>query len=243
MTAPTTTVHAVAGYTPGRWAIDASHSDVGFTVRHLMLAKVRGRFTAVEGEIVLAEDPLASSVTATIDLASISTGDPGRDEHLRSTDFFDVDTHPTMTYRSTGIRSEGDGSCSTASYAARDHQAGSPSLEVNGFNPETPFGDSRVGFSATGEVERSDFDISFNMPLPGGGLALGDTVKLHARDRGDPPGRLTQACEQQGRPRETVPVLLRVKCSAARRGRRRTSSACRRPRARGPGPEPSSSDA
>jgi len=178
MTAPTT-VHVTTGYTPGRWVIDAAHSEVGFTVRHLMLAKVRGRFNGVEGEVVLAEHPLDSSVSATIDLASISTGDEGRDAHLRSTDFFDVDTHPTMTYRSTSIREDGDDLVLDGELTLHGVTKSVPlSLEVNGFNPETPFGDSRVGFSATGEIERSDFGIGFNMPLPGGGLALGDKVKL-----------------------------------------------------------------
>jgi polyisoprenoid-binding protein YceI len=179
MTAPTTTVQT-AGYTPGRWVIDPSHTEVGFTVRHLMLAKVRGRFTGVEGEIVLEEDPLASSATATIDLATISTGDEGRDAHLRSTDFFDVETHPTMTYRSTGIRSDGDELVLDGELTLHGVTRSVPlSLEVNGFNAETPFGDSRVGFSATGEIERSDFGITFNMPLPGGdGLTIGDKVKL-----------------------------------------------------------------
>jgi polyisoprenoid-binding protein YceI len=82
---------------------------VGFVIRHLMISKVRGRFNTFDGEIVTAADPLQSGVTATIQLASVDTGSAQRDAHIRSADFFDVDTHPTMTYRSTAIRRDGDG--------------------------------------------------------------------------------------------------------------------------------------
>src|SRR6266508_2299770 len=92
----------IPGYTAGTWTIDPTHSEVGFTVRHLMVSKVRGRFSRFEGELVTGADPLASTVTATIDLASIDTNQPDRDAHIRSADFFDVEQFPTMTYRSTG---------------------------------------------------------------------------------------------------------------------------------------------
>src|SRR6476619_5091398 len=98
----------IPGYVTGTWVIDPAHSEVGFTVRHLMLSKVRGRFRSFEGRFVTGDEPLDSSVEATIDLASIDTNNPDRDAHVRSSDFFDVERHPTMTYRSTGIR-PGDG--------------------------------------------------------------------------------------------------------------------------------------
>src|SRR3954447_15385471 len=90
------------GYTNGTWTIDPAHSEVGFSVRHLMLSKVKGRFDRFEGQITTGDDPFASSVEATIDLSSINTNNPDRDAHLRSSDFFDVEQHATMTYRSTG---------------------------------------------------------------------------------------------------------------------------------------------
>ena len=95
----------IPGYEVATWTIDPVHSEVGFSVRHMMVSKVRGRFTNFSGEIVTAEDPTQSSVTAEIDLSSISTGQEQRDEHIKSADFFEVETYPTMTYRSTGIQS------------------------------------------------------------------------------------------------------------------------------------------
>ena len=103
----TTTV--VPGYITGNWKVDPVHSDVSFSVRHLMVSKVRGHFRTFDAEIVTAENPLESKVTATVDLSSIDTDNPDRDAHIRSADFFEVETYPTLTYRSTGIREDGDG--------------------------------------------------------------------------------------------------------------------------------------
>ena len=103
--AETTTV---PGYVAGTWTIDPVHSEVGFAVRHMMVSKVRGKFKTFSGELVTGENPLDSSVTAEIDLASIDTGAEQRDDHIRSADFFEVETYPTMTYRSTGVRADGD---------------------------------------------------------------------------------------------------------------------------------------
>ncbi len=99
----------IPGYISGTWAIDPVHSEVSFTVRHLMVSKVRGRFTRFAGTFVTGEDPLESSVEATVELASIDTDNADRDAHIRSADFFDVERYPTLTYRSTGIRRDGDG--------------------------------------------------------------------------------------------------------------------------------------
>ena len=93
--------------TPGVWNVDPSHSIVGFTARHLMITKVRGRFTTFTGTVTVAENPLDSQVEATVDLGSVTTGDEQRDGHLKSADFFDVDKHPTMTFTSTGIKQDG----------------------------------------------------------------------------------------------------------------------------------------
>jgi polyisoprenoid-binding protein YceI len=104
-----TTAVEVPGYVAGTFMIDPGHSDVAFTVRHLMVSKVRGHFTRFQGQLTLAPDPLASSVTATIELASIDTNNPQRDSDLRSANFFETDTYPTMTLRSVGIRHGEDG--------------------------------------------------------------------------------------------------------------------------------------
>src|SRR5215217_6599923 len=98
----------IPGYVAGTWAIDASHSAVSFSVRHLMVSKVRGSFRTFEGTVVTAENPAESSVTATIDLSSIDTNNADRDTHIRSADFFEVEKYPTMTYRSSGVRADGD---------------------------------------------------------------------------------------------------------------------------------------
>jgi polyisoprenoid-binding protein YceI len=176
---PASLLSAIPGYTAGTWVIDPVHSDVSFTVRHLVVSKVRGNFRSFQGEIVLGPDPLDSSVSVSIDMSSIDTGNADRDTHVRSPDFFDVEQYPTMTYRSTGVRPGEDGFVVEGELSL--HGVTKPvelALEVNGFQPATPFGDSRVGFSATTEIDRSDFDISFNMLLEGGGLGLGEKVKV-----------------------------------------------------------------
>jgi polyisoprenoid-binding protein YceI len=105
MTASTTAT-AIPGYVAGTWTIDPVHSEIGFSVRHMMVSKVRGKFSNFSGQLVTGDDPLKSPATAEIDLKSISTGNDQRDEHIRSADFFEVETYPTMTYRSTGVRFE-----------------------------------------------------------------------------------------------------------------------------------------
>src|SRR6201981_3858919 len=103
------TLTGIPGYVAGTWSIDPVHSEVGFAARHMMVSKVRGRFRTFSGQIVTAADPRESSVTAEIDLSSIDTGNEQRDAHIRSADFFEVETYPTMTYRSTGVRPHRDG--------------------------------------------------------------------------------------------------------------------------------------
>jgi polyisoprenoid-binding protein YceI len=143
-----------------------------------MVSKVRGRFNGVQGEIVTAADPLESTATATIDLTSIVTGDENRDNHLRSADFFDVANHPVMTWRSTGVRQQGDRYVVDGELTLHGVTRNVPlTVELNGFI-ESPMG-TRVGLSATGEINRKDFGIEFNMPLEGGGVVVGDKVSLN----------------------------------------------------------------
>jgi len=104
----TTVTTVVPGYIAGTWDIDANHSDVSFSVRHMMVSKVRGRFNGVSGRLVTGDDLLDSSVTAEIDVTSFDTGNPQRDEHIRSADFLHATQFPTMTYRSSGLRWDGD---------------------------------------------------------------------------------------------------------------------------------------
>lgn len=173
----------IPGYVAGTWTIDPMHSDVAFVVRHLMISKVRGHFTAFEGQIVTAADPLESSVTATIDLTSVDTAGKQRDDHLRSADFFEVDKYPTMTYRSTGVRLDEDGFVLDGDFTLRGVTRQVPlRLEIGGFGPDPfapdPMAGARAGFSATGEINRMDFGVSYNGPIPGGGVGLSEKVQI-----------------------------------------------------------------
>jgi polyisoprenoid-binding protein YceI len=167
------------GYVAGTWAIDPVHSDVSFTVRHLMVGKVRGRFNRFEGEIVTAEDALASSVTATVHMSSVDTSNADRDADLRSDRFFATDQYPSLIYRSTDVRSVGERFVVEGDLTLHGVTRPVPlEVELNGFQPTTPFGDSRIGFSARADINRSEFGITFNMALVGGGVVVGDKVQI-----------------------------------------------------------------
>jgi polyisoprenoid-binding protein YceI len=176
----------IPGYLAGTWAIDPVHSEVSFTVRHMMISKVRGRFDKFEGTIVTAEKPLESTVTASVDLSSISTGQEQRDAHIRSTDFFDVETHPTMTFASTGVRADGDTFLLDGDLTIRGvTKPVTFKVEASGFGPDS-YGGTRVGISATSEINRMDFGVSFNGPIPGvpGGVAVSEKVNIHLEIEG-----------------------------------------------------------
>jgi polyisoprenoid-binding protein YceI len=173
-----TSATQIPGYVVGTWAIDPVHSHLSFSVRHLMVSKVRGRFDSFEGQIVTAENPLESSATITIDLASINTGNEQRDDDLRSTTFLDIKNHPTMTFRSTGIRPGGDHYLADGELSL--HGVTRPvtlEVEVNGFGPD-PWGNTRAGFSAKTEISRKDFGIDTDMPMDGGGVVVGDKIQI-----------------------------------------------------------------
>ena len=153
------------------------HSEIACSVRHLMISKARGRFTSYEVRIVTSEDPLGSSLAATIDLASIDTGNEQRDNHLRS-DYFEVEKYPTMSYRSTGIRRTDDGWVIDGALTLHGVTRQVPvAVEVNGFAPD-PFGGQRAGFSATAQINRRDFGIDTTIPMDGGGVVVGDEVSI-----------------------------------------------------------------
>ena len=162
----------------GTWTIDASHSEVGFTVRHLMVSKVRGNFETFAGTITIAEDPLASSVTAEVDLSSINTRDAGRDEHLRGSDFFEVASHPKLTFVSTSVTPKGSDYVVTGDLTIKGvTKTVELALEFNGVSAD-PWGGTRSGFSAATTISRKDFGVDFNIPLDGGGVVVGDDVKI-----------------------------------------------------------------
>jgi len=177
MTAASTET-SIPGYQAATWNIDPVHSEVGFSVRHMMVSKVRGRFTSFSGQLVTADDPLQSSVTAEIELSSINTGQEQRDEHIRSADFFEVETYPTMTYKSTGVRVEDGEYVIDGDLTLKGVTRSVPlRLELQGFGPDA-YGGYRAGFTATGEINRSDFNVSFNAPLQNGGVVVGEKIQL-----------------------------------------------------------------
>jgi len=163
----------------GTYAIDAAHTEVGFKVRHLMVSKVRGSFTDVAGTVTIADDPLQSSVAVTVQLASIDTRDEQRDAHLRGGDFFDVEQNPTMAFRSTGVRPVGgnryevDGELSLLGVTRP--LVLHVSYEGAG---KDPWGGSRVGFTARGELDREEFGLTWNQALETGGVLVGKKVEI-----------------------------------------------------------------
>jgi polyisoprenoid-binding protein YceI len=162
----------------GTWDIDSVHSDVSFAVRHMMVSKVKGRFGAFTGEVVTGADFLSSSVTASIDLNSVDTNNEQRDGHIRSADFLDVANHPTMTYRSTGVRRNGDDYVVDGELSL--HGVTRPvelNVELSGSGPDA-YGGTRIGFSATTTISRGDFGIDISMPLDGGGVVVGDKIQI-----------------------------------------------------------------
>lgn len=177
----------IPGYVAAKWDIDPVHSEVAFTVRHMMVSKVRGRFDKFEGLIVTGEKPEDSSVTASVDMSSINTGNEQRDGHIRSADFFEVETYPTMTFTSTGIRNlEGDGFLLDGNLTLKGvTRPVTFEAELNGIGPD-PFGGTRIGFSAIAEINRKDFNVSFDGPIPGtsGGVVVSDKVAVNLEIEG-----------------------------------------------------------
>jgi polyisoprenoid-binding protein YceI len=162
----------------GTWQLDTVHSTVGFTVRHLMVSKTRGKFTDFSAEIVTADDPLQSTVSAVVQMASIDTGDEGRDKHLRTNDFFDIDHHPEMTFTSTSIVGSGSDYKVTGDLTIRGvTKPVTFDLEFGGVSQD-PWGNTRAGFELSGSISRKDFGIEWNAPLETGGVVIGDKVTI-----------------------------------------------------------------
>ncbi|GII98266.1 polyisoprenoid-binding protein YceI [Sediminihabitans luteus] len=167
-----------AGLTAGTYAIDPSHSQAAFTVRHAGISKVRGTLAITGATITVGDDLSTSSVTAEIDAASVSTGDENRDNHLRSADFWDAENKPTWTFTSTKVESDDD------EFAVHGD------MTINGVTRPVvlateftgtatdPFGNPRAGFEATTEISRKDFDLTWNAALEAGGVLVGDKIKI-----------------------------------------------------------------
>lgn len=179
MTTTSTTTAAVPGFQAGTWDIDASHSEVGFSVRHMMVSKVRGRFSDFAGTITTGADITDSRVDVTIQLASISTGNEQRDGHLRSPDFFETDAHPEMTYRATGVRADRGGFVLDGELSLKGVTKSVPVLfEIEGIGPDA-FGGTRLGVSGTATIDRQEFNVTWNQAIEGAGVVVGDKVTIH----------------------------------------------------------------
>ena len=163
----------------GTWNLDPTHTHIGFTVRHMMVAKVRGSFKDFSAEITVGENPLESTLSAVVQMASIDTGNGDRDGHLRTNDFFSIDEFPTMTLVSTGFVDNGDGNYTlNADLTIKGvTQPVAFDLEFAGTGQD-PWGNTKAGFSASATINRKDFGIEWNAPLETGGVLIGEQVKI-----------------------------------------------------------------
>jgi len=160
--------------TPGSWAVDPVHSEIGFVARHLMVAKVRGRFKEFSAVVEVAQPFENSTVRATVQMASVETGTADRDTDLRSANFFDVENNPEMTFTSTKVSADelvGDLTIKGVTLPVTFD------LEFNGVSKD-PWGGTRAGFEATTEINRKDYGLEWNVALEGGGVLLGEKVKV-----------------------------------------------------------------
>ncbi|MEU9844187.1 YceI family protein [Actinomadura sp. NPDC048032] len=166
------------GWTSGTWTIDPAHTMVSFSARHLM-SRVHGTFTEVSGQIVTDPDPARSTVTAVIGTASVNTGNQMRDDHLRSADFFDVQTYPQMTFVSRTLRRAADSWMLSGQLTIRD-VARTVDLEIEflGSDPTGLQGEPRIGFSAQATISRRDFGVTFGLLADGTKIIIADKIDI-----------------------------------------------------------------
>jgi polyisoprenoid-binding protein YceI len=168
----------IPGYVVGIWDFDPVHSDVSFSVRHMMVSKVKGRFGQFAGTITTAEDVTGSVVTATLDASSIDTRSEQRDGHIKSADFFEVEKYPEWTFTSTRIEPDGDDYTLHGDLTIKGiTKPVVLHLEVGGFGPDV-YGGTRAGFTATTTVNRRDFGVDFSAPMEAGGVMVGDKIEV-----------------------------------------------------------------
>ena len=160
--------------TAGTWNVDASHSEVGFAARHLMVSKVRGQFKDFAAVVTVGHPFNQSTVEATVQMASVDANSADRDAHLRSPDFFDVENHPAMTFKSTKVSNDAlEGNLTIKGIT----KPVTFDLDFGGVSAD-PWGGTRAGFEATTEINRKDFDLSWNAAIEGGGVLVGEKVKI-----------------------------------------------------------------
>lgn len=168
----------IPGYKVGTWEIDPTHSEVGFSIRHIMVSKVKGKFERFTATLVTPENPLETTVTASAEVASINTNQADRDGHLRTGDFFDAESFPTIDFVSTGVRVKGDDFLVDGDLTIKG--ATKPvtfTLEFGGFATD-PYGNYKVGATAVAKINREDFGLTYNAALETGGFLLGNDVTI-----------------------------------------------------------------
>jgi polyisoprenoid-binding protein YceI len=170
----TTTTRTLDGLTTGVWNIDPAHSELGFQVRHLMVSKVKGKFDEFTATLTVGDTLEDTSVEAEVKMASINTGVADRDNHLRTNDFFEVETYPTMTFKSTKVTENSVTGDLTIKNVTKPVTF---DVEFGGVGPDA-WGGTRAGFEAVAEIDRKEFGVDIEMPLQGGGVVVGDKVKL-----------------------------------------------------------------
>lgn len=167
------------GLTPGIWTLDMSHSEIGFTVRHAGISKVRGRFTDAKAEARVGESLADASLHATVNTASFESGDANRDGHVKGPDFFDVEEFPEMKFRATSVEGDGEDYTLTGDLTIRGiTKPVELEVEFTGVAVD-PFGATRAGFSAETEISRKEFGLTWNAALEAGGLLVSDKVKIN----------------------------------------------------------------
>jgi len=163
----------------GTWHIDPDHSSIGFEIKHMKIATVRGRFKEFEGTLIAADDIADSGISGVVKVASIDTGQPERDAHLRSPDFFDAEHYPEIRFASTRIEPVGGASFRVVGDLTMKDVTREVELDatVEGTQKD-PWGNDRVGVRARGSIDRKDFGLRWQMALETGGFLLGDEVRI-----------------------------------------------------------------
>jgi polyisoprenoid-binding protein YceI len=174
----TTNLAARPDYRVGTWTLDPTHSELTFSVRHLAISKVRGSFRSFDVTVVTPEDPSQISVVATVDVASVDTNQEARDNHLRSSDFFLVEEHPTITFTSTSFTADGDDFSITGDLTLRGVTRSVTLKGEFGGVVTDAYGNVKAGASATTKINRQDFGVNWNAALEAGGFTLGDEVTI-----------------------------------------------------------------
>jgi polyisoprenoid-binding protein YceI len=187
ITDPTRVVEGRSVPAAGSWAVDKGHSSVEFVARHLMVTKVRGRFAEYDAAVTIAERPEDSKVDVTIHAGSITTGDPGRDGHLTSADFLDVENFPTITFASTAVRPTGESTWDVDGDLTIHGVTKPVTLAVEfGGVASDPWNNTKAFFSAATEFDREGFGLTWNQPLAGGGVLVGKKVKVELEIQATP---------------------------------------------------------